>query len=89
MSRSRLLWFSFGFTSAYALFSLSLSKDLKVQRFVLSSCLEHVGALENRISQIESSSSKPSSTPSSPSASDEQFNLMKYDIMIWIMQQFD
>ncbi|BAT98046.1 uncharacterized protein HKW66_Vig0170180 [Vigna angularis] len=71
MSRSRLLWFSFGFASVYAVFSQTVLKDLLVQRYALPSYLEHeFRVLENRISQIESSSAKPSSIPVSPSASD-------------------
>ncbi|XP_017442796.1 uncharacterized protein LOC108347861 [Vigna angularis] len=71
MSRSRLLWFGFGFTTAYAYMSLSVLHDVKAQRFVLNRCWERVDALENRMSQMESSSPKPSSTPSSPSVSDK------------------
>ncbi|WVZ24721.1 hypothetical protein V8G54_003265 [Vigna mungo] len=63
----RLLWFGFGFTAAYAYRFQSVSHDVKAQRSVLNYCCERVGALEKRISEMESFSPKHSSTPSSPS----------------------
>ncbi|KAK7382009.1 hypothetical protein VNO80_00636 [Phaseolus coccineus] len=72
MSRSRLLWFTFGFASSYAVFSQCVLKDLLVQSNALSSHFEHeFRVLETRISQIESSSPKPSSVLAPPSASDQ------------------
>nr|KYP57663.1 hypothetical protein KK1_003930 [Cajanus cajan] len=61
MSRSRLLWFTFGFASTYAVFSQSLVKDLLVERIALTSHIDHhFRNLEARLSRIESSSSDPS-----------------------------
>ncbi|KAL9304078.1 hypothetical protein ACSQ67_021341 [Phaseolus vulgaris] len=72
MSRSRLLWFTFGFASSYAVFSQCVLKALLVQSNALYSHLEdEFGALQTRISEIESSLPKPSSVLAPPSASDQ------------------
>ncbi|RDY06655.1 hypothetical protein CR513_09315, partial [Mucuna pruriens] len=69
MSRSRLLWFTFGFTSTYAVFSQCVLKDLLVERLSLTSHMENeFRALEARLSNIQSSlpnrsSSIPAPTP--------------------------
>ncbi|CAJ1950329.1 unnamed protein product [Sphenostylis stenocarpa] len=64
MFRIRLLWFTFGFTSTYAVLSQYVLKDLLVKRNALASRMEHeFRVLETRISHLESSSTEPSSIP--------------------------
>ncbi|XP_057958040.1 uncharacterized protein LOC131150954 isoform X2 [Malania oleifera] len=54
MMRTRLLWFTLGFSSAGAAVSHFVLRDLWIERQVLSSQLKQkFDALENRVSNLE------------------------------------
>ncbi|KAL2336133.1 hypothetical protein Fmac_010579 [Flemingia macrophylla] len=60
MSRRRLLWFTFGFASTYAVFSRCIRKDLLVERLALTSRVDQeFRSLEARLSNLDSSPSVP------------------------------
>ncbi|KAG4950949.1 hypothetical protein AAZX31_16G026500 [Glycine max] len=64
MSRSRLLWFTFGFASTYVALYQTVLKELTLQRHALTSHTErYFRILEARLSNIEQSSSSSSSVP--------------------------
>ncbi|RZB59314.1 hypothetical protein D0Y65_042527 [Glycine soja] len=61
MSRSRLLWFTFGFASTYVALYQTVLKDLTLQRHAFTSHTErYFRILEARLSNIEQSSSSSS-----------------------------
>ncbi|TKY64033.1 hypothetical protein E2542_SST13923 [Spatholobus suberectus] len=73
MSRSRLLWFTFGFASTYAVLSHCVLKELLVERHALTSRMNNgFRALEARLSNIESSLPNRSSSIPAPASTPNQ-----------------